>query len=289
MNKRILLTALGALLLTSTVLAQSGSKEATPVYTDKAKIEPVRKTVTVRGRIIAPEVVDVYSTFGGDVVDMNKDEGDRVKRGQTLVHVKRIDPGVHYEPERVDAPLSGTITHRYISPGARVTPQTKLFEIVHDDSMIFQADLLEVDLQEFRVGLTGTLQLSNGETMDNVRLHKILPYIDAQRQVIPAEVMLPNPQRNLLTNSTGELTLLLDEHSGLTVPRESVIERKRRKGLFVVKAGTAHWIEVSLVSDLGDRLEIHADGLKGGDEVVTFGQNSLMDGSDVNVREDLRR
>ncbi|MFH0881528.1 MAG: efflux RND transporter periplasmic adaptor subunit [bacterium] len=289
MNKRMLLTVVVSFILWPMVYAKDAPRDAIPVYIDRVKLETVRQTLPVRGRIVAPEHVDVFSTFGGDVVDLTVDEGDRVRRGQILIHVKRIDPGVHYEPERVDSPLSGTITHRYISPGARVTPQTKLFEIVHDDSMVFRADILEVDLPSLRVGLTGTLRLTNGQFFDNVRLRKILPYVDEQRQVVPGEVVLPNPDHRLLPNSVGELELLLDQHQGMTVPRDAVVERKRIKGLFVVRTGKASWMPVTIIADLGDRLEIRGANLQGGDAVVTFGQNSLEDGAMVIIREDLRR
>ncbi len=289
MNKRTMMTVVFLLFLASGSAAQSAAPKAVPVYAGTVDMEPVRHTLSVRGTIVPPERVDVYSTFGGDVVSLNVDEGDRVRLGQAMVRVKRVDPGVRYEPERIDCPLSGTVSRRYVSVGARVTPQTKLFEIVHDDSMLFRAEILEVDLAGLRVGLQGSLRLTNGQAFENVTLGKILPYVDAQKQIVPGEVILPNPDRRLLPNIEGELKLLLDQHSGLTVSRDAVVERKRVKGLFAIRDGAARWVQVTLVSDLGNRLEISGEGLAAGDTVATFGQNSLSDGVRVEVREDLRR
>jgi len=275
-------------LLPGLVNAQVDANRVYPVYTDMSKIETISKTLMLRGKITVPRLIDVYSTFGGDVIELNFDEGDQVRKGEVVARVKRIDPGVHYEPESVTASLGGTVTKRYVSKGARITPQTKIVEITQNDPLIFRADVLEIDLGRVREGLKGTVELASGQVIENVPLIKLMPFVNPQTSTVAAEFTLPNKNRSLRANTSGSVTLLLDQHPGITVSRDAVIERNREQGVFKIVDGKSIWVPVKIVSDLGARLEVQADQLGAEVQVVTFGHDSIMDGSSVRIQEDLR-
>ncbi len=269
--------------------AQESMVDPKPVYVGKVKLDQVSEQLYLRGRLICDDQVDVYSTFGGDVIQIPVEIGDRVRAGELIARVKRLDPGLRFEPVLVEAPISGSITQRFVSPGSRITPQTPLVQIISDDTLIFRAELLQIDVRRVKTDITGILTLSNGVEVADINLGRILPDVDSNKRIVYADFFVPNPDGKLLTGAVGSATIQLSSRQSLTVPREAVFEHDRQSSVYKIDGDTARLVPVSVGLDLGQRLVIECPSLAPGDMVVTFGQLSLKEGDRVSIREDLRR
>ena len=69
----------------------------------------------------------------------------------------------------------------------------------------------------------------------------------------------------------------------LALPERALVDRDRRRVVFVVEEGVARRREPVLGAGLSDSLRVLA-GLEAGDEVIISGQRQLVDGSPVSVR-----
>lgn len=69
----------------------------------------------------------------------------------------------------------------------------------------------------------------------------------------------------------------------LLLPEQSLVDRERRRVVFVVEQGVAHVREPLLAAGFSNRLQILA-GLAPGDQVVVEGQSLLVDGASVSIR-----
>ncbi len=262
--------------------------KAIPVYVGRVERTRISETLTLRGKLVSPDRVDLFSTFGGDVIALTVDVGDRVRKGDLLVKVKRIEPGFRFEPVEVTAPLSGRVVQRNISVGSRVTPQTPLLAVAADDTLLFRADLLEMDAAKVRVGMKGVVRLADGTRVQGTLL-RIGPTAEPGKRVLPADFLLPDPDHRLVPGTTGGIDLRLASRESLTIPRDALIRKRRVDGVFKVVSGSAAWVPVTLEGEWSDRLEVAGENLAPGDSVVTFGHEALSDGAPVEVREDLRR
>ena len=69
----------------------------------------------------------------------------------------------------------------------------------------------------------------------------------------------------------------------LLLPESALVDRNRRRVVFVVEEGVAHLREPLLAAGFSNRLQI-LDGLVAGDKVVVAGQSHLLDGDAVSPR-----
>lgn len=69
----------------------------------------------------------------------------------------------------------------------------------------------------------------------------------------------------------------------LLLPERSLVDRDRRRVVFVVEQGVAHVREPLLAAGFSNRLQI-LEGLAPGDQVVVQGQSLLVDGASVSIR-----
>lgn len=287
---------IGALLFAAALplqhaFAQAGGADSTralPVYVGPVLTQFVSDAITARGVLVAPEQLDVYSTFGGDVIALTVDDGSMVDKGQLLARVRRVDPGVTYEPERITAPMAGVVTRRNVAVGARVTPQTPLVQIARVDSLLFRADMLARDRANLEPGLRATLALANGTLLKDIPLYRVLPSAGQNGLTFPVDFRIAN-RGTLPIGLAGEASLTVATRNTLTVPRESVVEQRRISGVFAVRNGHAVWVPVTITKDLGERLAVNAPGLEEQEQVVTFGHEALTDGAAVTIHEDLRQ
>jgi multidrug efflux pump subunit AcrA (membrane-fusion protein) len=105
----------------------------------------------------------------------------------------------------------------------------------------------------------------------------------------------PNPDTKLLT-ATAPLTggalavgaavqgdVVTGSHTGLSVPRASVVFDETGAHLFTVAAGKAKRVFVTVGADQGDAVEVSGP-IKAGDTLAVEGAYELQDGMAVKIR-----
>jgi len=99
------------------------------------------------------------------------------------------------------------------------------------------------------------------------------------------EALFSNPRYELKPGFFAEVELVLDVKSNvLIVPASALIVEENINYLYINDNGVAKKVEVQLGYSSIDKVEIKS-GIKEGDEVVTSGQETLVEGNKIRIVE----
>jgi membrane fusion protein (multidrug efflux system) len=182
------------------------------------------------------------------------------------------------------SPLTGVVGQRHVDPGALVTTTTPILLIMDISSMEMVVNVPERDVNKLQVGNEARVLVDAvpGEELTG-RVVRISPLLDPQTRTAPVEIDVPNLSGNLKAEMFSRVDLnLMTERETLLVPRDALVYRGNRAGVFVVESDVVRFqpIETGLTEE--DRIEIRT-GLAEGTTVVTRGANLLKNGDTVQI------
>jgi multidrug efflux system membrane fusion protein len=286
-----------------------------PVQTVAVVRAEIPIIVTAPGRTDSLEKLEIRAPFDGILLDLNVTDGDQVKTDQVIGWVVSRDSqaalaganamlrAAETEQERRDAeralvlakrsivrtplrtPEAGIVFSHQVDEGARVALNEQIVVIVASDSIVFLAQIAQVELGRVRAGNRAEIELvaiPNAPMAGTVR--SILPGGSASDLTAPVRIdFMGKLPREL--NLYGNARITVDVHHGaLVVPSKAVV-RDDVSGvsrIAVVDATQhAHWINVTVGLSYGDRVELVSPPLQEGARVVVTGQVGLPDGARV--------
>ncbi len=185
---------------------------------------------------------------------------------------------------QVRAPISGTITERFVNVGDHVTVTQHLFDIVDFDSIVARIYVPEKELARLRVGQDSRIF---AEAAGGVERHgavdRIAPRVDPRSGTVKVTVAIP-PSEGLLPGMYVTVELITDVHEdAVLVPKKALVYDADQ--LFIFRLLEDDTTERLLIrAALEDRDNIEPAGiLDEGDRIVVAGQASLKDGSKVRL------
>ena len=169
---------------------------------------------------------------------------------------------------KVRAPYNGTVTARFVDPGALIQAATSsatqavpLFTIMDISTLRFYINVPQEDAPLVKKGTPVT--------------------IDPGTRSLLAEIDLPNPGHDLAPGMFAEVVVELRRHpDALVVPPAALVSEGSSKFVFTVEQGVARRIPVATGIDDGLWVEI-TSGLTGAEDVVVTGKARLSDGVQV--------
>jgi RND family efflux transporter MFP subunit len=184
----------------------------------------------------------------------------------------------------IAAPLNGVVATRYVDPGALLSATTPLFLILDLSTMFTVVNVPERDVTKIAVGSAATVTVDALSAQPLAgRVARISPILDPQTRTAPVEIELENAGEHLKAEMFARVDLNLDtEREALLVPRDSLVYRNDRQGVFLIEAEIARFQPVKTGLAEGDRVEI-VDGVSESDTVVSRGANLLQNGDPVQV------
>jgi multidrug efflux pump subunit AcrA (membrane-fusion protein) len=196
----------------------------------------------------------------------------------------------------VPAPAAYTVAERVVSEGeiVRASPPTKLFRLVVENPLKFQAAVSERFASRLRPGQTVDLLAESlpGQAISG-RVVRVNPTVDTASRTFQIEVAVPNAERLLKPGSFATASILLGTDSqAVTVPEEAIVRFAGVSKVFTVADGkvttvpleTETRLEVRDVAGKTHRWVEVVGPLKPGVQVVTTGHAQLADGTAVRVR-----
>lgn len=194
-------------------------------------------------------------------------------------------------------PAAFTVAERSVSEGeiVRASPPTKLFRLVIEHPLKFQAAVSERYASRLRPGQSVDLAAESlpGQTIAG-RVVRVNPTVDTASRTFQIEVAVPNSERLLKPGSFATASILLGtDSSAVTVPEEAIVRFAGVSKVFAVTGNTVNAVPLETET----RLEVRdAAGhvrrwvevvgpLKPGTQIVTTGHAQLADGTPVRVRE----
>ena len=184
----------------------------------------------------------------------------------------------------IASPMDGIVATRYADAGAMLSSSTPIFLILDLSTMVTVINVPERDISKIGAGSAArvTVDALAGEEFRG-RVVRISPILDSQTRTAPVEIELDNPGEHLKAEMFARVDLDLEtEREALLVPRDALVYRNDRQGVFVVDAETARFQPVTTGLTEGDLVEI-VEGVGDQDVVVSRGANLLQNGDPIQV------
>ncbi len=235
-----------------------------------------------------------------DLVDRNATPIVTLNNAQTSVNVSRASADsnrAQLENLRVQlgfctirAPISGRISMATVKIGNFVRPAdaTPMATIIQTAPVYVSFAVPQKNLPAIRAALaaeTATVEASipGQDKRADGQVTMIENSVDVATGMATIRATMPNTDENLWPGTlvTAEMTLRVED--AVTVPSNAVQVSQTGSYVFVVQDGAAKVQHVT-VARLAGSESIIAEGLKGGETVVTEGQLLLSNGTRVNPR-----
>lgn len=184
------------------------------------------------------------------------------------------------------APIAGYVGRRFVDPGARVNSSTPIVTLIELDTVELIAAVAEQDLVKVQSGAAGAVFVDAlpGERFEGT-VARISPLLDPQTRTAQVEIVIPNPDHRLKAQMFARVDLTLaSKREALRIPRQSLVVRGDRQGVFVVEDNIVTFREIGTGLAEDDWVEV-ASGLAIGDTIAALGANLLRDGDKVRVAD----
>lgn len=187
----------------------------------------------------------------------------------------------------VRAPISGTVTSRYINVGDQITINQHLFDLVDFDSIVARIYVPEKERPRLRLGQQARLFSDSlgGETKSG-KVIRIAPIVDPKSGTVKVTVGIPRNQ-SLVPGMYVEVELVTETHEdALLIPKRAVIYDSEQAFLYRLRTDgaeglTVEKLSVDVVLEDRENIEPRSDVLREGDLIVVAGQAGLKDGARV--------
>ena len=190
----------------------------------------------------------------------------------------------------ITSPVNGIVDAVAVAPGERLGAGSQLFTIVDTRNIRIEAQVLEHDLPNIRVGGEAKVTSAGapGRTIRG-RVDAILPLVDSITRAGRAVIRV-NGDGTLKPGMYADVQLESARLSNrVLVPTRAIIERDGRPLVFVVKDGRAQWTYIVPGMSNGEETEILPDSatnevpINAGDEIIVEGHLTLTHDAAVKV------
>ena len=185
----------------------------------------------------------------------------------------------------IESPVNGFVSRRTVDPGAFVSQNAPVVEVVDIGRVRLVANVVERDLRKVQAGEGTRVEVDAfpGE-MFMGRIARVSPVLDPATRTAPIEIEIPNPGFRLKPGMYARVSITTDERKdALVVPGNAVIDTGGRRGVFLAGDGdVVSFRAVTVGIEATEYIEI-LEGVAEGDRVVTTGAAALRDGDRVLV------
>jgi len=185
---------------------------------------------------------------------------------------------------RIISPTDGSVDVRAVEVGEPVQAGSPLVTLQADASLRVQTWVSEADISHLRAGSGAWVRSGSvpGHTFE-ARVEWVGVNADPATGNFPVKLILAEAGARLRPGMTASVTIEgVTVPNALLLPESSLVDRDRRRVVFVIEEGVARLREPLLAAGFSNRLQI-VDGLSPGDQIVTSGQARLLDGTQVRV------
>ncbi|MGH9398551.1 MAG: efflux RND transporter periplasmic adaptor subunit [Terriglobia bacterium] len=190
----------------------------------------------------------------------------------------------------ITAPFTGTITARFVDPGALIqaatsSNQSQPIMTVQDlDTIRVYVSVPEVNVPFIHVGIPASLTTAAypGRVF-RAAVTRFADALDSATRTMRTEIDVRNPRHVLRPGMYADVTLELEKvRRALVIPDSALVVLGSQKFVWLARDGLAHRVEVNTGLDDGTEVEIHT-GLSAGEQVVVTGKDNLTEGSALEV------
>jgi HlyD family secretion protein len=182
------------------------------------------------------------------------------------------------------SPVNGFVAKRAVDPGAFVSQNAPVVDVVDISRVRLVVNVVERDLKELRAGAAAKVEVDAfpGEMFQG-RIARVAPVLDPATRTAPIEIEIPNPEFRLKPGMYARVGITTDvKKESLAIPLNAVADLGGRRGVFQHANGVAIFRTVELGTETAEFVEV-LSGLNEGDQVITTGARALRDGDRIQL------
>ncbi len=180
------------------------------------------------------------------------------------------------------SPVNGFVAKREVDPGAFVSQQAPVVDVVDISRVRLVVNVVERDLKELQAGDGAKVEVDAypGETFQG-RIARVAPVLDPATRTAPIEIEIANSDFRLKPGMYARVGITTDiKKETLVIPINAVADLGGRRGVFQHVNGVAIFRTVELGTENDEVVEV-LGGLADGDQVITTGARALRDGDRI--------
>jgi len=204
-------------------------------------------------------------------------------RAQNTQSQSRLDElRINQQNTVITSPVNGFVARRAVDPGAFVSPNSPVVDVVDIIRVRMVANIIEKDLKQIAVGDTARVEVDAFPGEDFMgRIARVSPVLDPSTRTAPIEVEISNPQYRLKPGMYARVGIVTESHpNALVVPTNAVVDVNGTRGVYLSVNNAAAFHPVKIGIEGNERTEI-LDGVAVGDRVVTTGAAGLRNGDPI--------
>jgi HlyD family secretion protein len=180
------------------------------------------------------------------------------------------------------SPVNGYVSKRTVDPGAFVSQNAPVVDVVDISTVRMVANVVEKDLKELQTGNATRVEVDAfpGEVFSG-RIARVSPVLDPATRTAQIEIEIPNPAGRLKPGMYARVSVTTSTRKeALVVPATAVVDLGGRRGVFTPLNDTAVFRALEVGTEQGAIVEV-LGGLTEGDVVITTGSSALRDGDRI--------
>lgn len=182
------------------------------------------------------------------------------------------------EQAEIRAPISGTVTHRYVERGQQVNTTNPAFGLADLDQLEARVAVPERDASRISVSqVARVLTQEGGAAAAEGTVERIRPVVDSESGTVQVTVRVPAAadRGTLRPGQFVNVDIITEVMADrITLPRTAVLVDGAAPRVYLVRGDRAEEREVELGYSRRDQVEIRS-GIEPGDTVVVVGQDNL--------------
>ena len=175
-------------------------------------------------------------------------------RAQNMQSKARLDElRINLANTVITSPVNGFVSKRAVDPGAYVSQQTPVADVVDITRVRLVANVVEKDLKELETGNETRVQVDAfpGETFTG-RIARVSPVLDPATRTAPIEIEIANPTYRLKPGMYARVGITTQtKKQALVLPSSAVVDLGGRRGVFQLQNETAVFKTVTVGSEQG--------------------------------------
>jgi membrane fusion protein (multidrug efflux system) len=178
--------------------------------------------------------------------------------------------------------VNGFVARRAADPGAYVSQNAPVADVVDISTVRLVANVVEKDLRRVGTGDPAKVEVDAfpGEVFTG-RIARVAPVLDPSTRTAPIEIEIPNQSNRLKPGMYARVNLTIEQRANaLVVPANAVVDRDGQRGVFLAEDSTAAFRPVQVGIEDGTRVEI-LGGLTEADRIITTGAAALQSGDRI--------
>ncbi|MGL6153742.1 efflux RND transporter periplasmic adaptor subunit [Cetobacterium sp. SF1] len=195
-----------------------------------------------------------------------------------------LDAKKQYDKLVRRAEIDGVVGNLYLKEGNEIKAKENLFTVVNEKNMESTVDFPGKWFNNAKIGEKVYVKISDlGDKEYIGYIKEINPVANPETKKFPVKIEIPNKDGMIKDGMYGKVLIPAGTRETLVVPQEAVFIRDLLSYVYIVKDGVAKRVEVTTGAVEEPVIEIKANGIKSGNEVITDGLFGLEDGDLVNI------